>query len=87
MHRFAVVRVRVKRRVVGALDLIVRRGAYPFPETEPRRPSKIGKPKVKDRKPDPEGPKILLYDPTLADPKTWILSSMHSQPTMLDVTS
>ena len=72
VHRFAVVRVRVKRRIVGALDLIIRRGVCPFPESEPG--SK--KPKAKDREPNPEVSRILLHDPTLADPRAWILPGM-----------
>lgn len=69
MHRFAVVRVGVRRRIVNALDLIVRRGAAPFPENEPKQ----GKPEAKNHKPGSEGPKVLLHNPTLADPQIWVL--------------
>ena len=78
VHRFAVVRVRIKRRIVGALDLIVRRGAFSFPESKLERPKKHGEPKVKDCKLDSEGPKILLHDSTNADVRAWILPGMHS---------
>lgn len=73
VHRFAVVRVRIKRRIVGALDLIVRRGASPFPETNPKQ----WESKVKDKKLDLEGPRVLLHDPTLANHQAWILPGMH----------
>ena len=87
VHNFAVVRVRVKRRVVGALDLIVRRGAYSFPEGMSKQPSKVGKPDLKGRKPDSEEPGILLHDQTLANPQAWILPGMHSERTTLSTTS
>jgi len=77
VHRFAVVRVRIKRRIVGALDLIIRRGVFPFPKSKPDQSNKSWKPRVEDRKPDPKGPRILLYDQTLADPQAWILPGMH----------
>lgn len=78
VHRFAVVRVGVKRRIVHALDLIVRRGVRPFPESRPGQPTKPQKPNAKEREPDPGGPMILLHDPTLAGPQTWILPGMPS---------
>ena len=78
VHRFAVVRVRVRRRIVSTLDLIIRRGAYPFPESKPGQTNKIGIPKFEDRKPGPEGSRTLLRDSTLVDPQAWILSSMRS---------
>lgn len=78
VHRFAVVRVRVKRRIVGALDLIVRRGAFSFPESKLERTKKLREPEVKDRKLDSEGPKILLHDSTHADVRAWVLPGMHS---------
>lgn len=77
VHSSAVVRVRVKRRIVGALDLIIRRGVFPFPESKPNQSNESWKPKVEDRKPDPEGPRILLHDQTLAGPQAWILPGMH----------
>ena len=87
VHRFAVVRTRVRRRIVGAFDLIVRRGVYPFPESKPRQPNKHGKPKVEDHGTNPEGPRILLHDPTLADIQTWVLPSTHSWPQIPDLSS
>ncbi|KAF9781238.1 hypothetical protein BJ322DRAFT_1079903 [Thelephora terrestris] len=73
VHRFAVVRVKIKRRVVGALDLIIRRGALPFPESEPTQLGRSRTPEVKDHKLDSEDPRVLLHNPTLADPQAWIL--------------
>ena len=87
VHRFAVVRVRVKRRIINAFDLIVRRGVIPFPENKPRRRSKPGEPKVRDHKPDSEEPRALLHDPTLAGHQAWILPGMHPQAKVLDITS
>jgi len=69
VHRFAVVRGTVRRRIVNALDLIIRRGAAPFPESEPQQ----RKPEAKNNKLGSEGPKILLHNPTLADPQIWVL--------------
>lgn len=69
VHRFAVVRVGIRRRIVKALDLIVRRGATPFPESKPEQQ----KSEVKNNKPGPEGPKILLQNSTLALPQIWVL--------------
>lgn len=84
VHRFAVVRVKVKRRIINALDLIVRRGVFPFPERKPEQPNRLEKLKVGDRKPDSEKPKILLHDPTLAGHQAWILPGTHSQAKVLD---
>lgn len=67
VHRFAVVRVRVRRRVLSALDLIVRRGAAPPPRRQPKQPDK----------PDPEKPRILLQDPVLANHRSWVLPCMY----------
>lgn len=69
VHRFAVVRVGIRRRIVNALDLIVRRGATPFPESK----SKQREPEVKNSKPGSERPRTLLHNPSLADPKIWVL--------------
>jgi hypothetical protein len=85
VHRFAVVRVGVKRKIVNALDLIVRRGVLPSSEGKPKQPSRPGKPKVRDRKLDPEEPRILLHDPTLAGPQAWILPGMHPQIKVLGI--
>ena len=87
VHRFAVARVRVRRRIVGALDLIVRRGAFPFPEGSPKQSNKPGKSNGKDRKPDSEKPRILFRDSTLAGHQAWILPGMHSRVKTLDITS
>jgi len=84
VHRFAIVRVKVKRRIINALDLIVRRGAFPSPERKPEQPSRLEKPKVGDRKLDSERPRILLHDPTLAGHQAWILPGMHLQAKALD---
>jgi len=73
VHRFAVVRVRIKRRVLGALDLIVRRGAFPFPKSELRQLGKPQESEVKDHKLDSGKPSVLLHHPTLAGPQSWIL--------------
>jgi len=73
VHRFAVVRVRVKRRILGALDLVVRRGAFPSPENKPEKTSKLEKPNDKDHKSDLEQSRVLLHDPALADSQVWIL--------------
>jgi hypothetical protein len=78
IHRFAVVRIRIRRRIVGALDLIVRRGAFPFPEDEPKKLGERSKPQVKNPKLDSETPKILLHDPAPANSKSWILPGIHS---------
>ena len=77
MHRFAVVRTGIKRKIAGALDLIVRRGALPVPEDEPKQPGEQSEPEVKDHKLGSKKPRILLHNPALADPKTWILPGMH----------
>ena len=77
VHRFAVVRSTIRRRIIAAFDLIIRRGASPFPEVEPERPARRSEPKVKDEKPGSEKSRILIYDPALADPKAWILPGMH----------
>lgn len=87
VHRFAVVRVRVKRRVINALDLIVRRGAFPFPENRPKQSGRLGNPKVGDRKPGSEEPRILLRDQTMAGHQAWVLSGMHSQLKALGIAS
>ena len=87
VHRFAVVHVRVRRRIFGAFDLIVHRDALPFPESEPRQPGNLWKPNAKDRDPDPGGPRILLRDPTPADRPTWTLPGTHSPLTVLDIVS
>ncbi|KAF9648316.1 hypothetical protein BDM02DRAFT_3187273 [Thelephora ganbajun] len=73
VHRFAVVRVRVKRRIVGALDLIVRRGVVPFPGSKPKQPNKRWESNIKGHKPDSEEPRVLLHDPTFANSRAWIL--------------
>jgi len=87
VHRFAVVRVKVKRRVINALDLIVRRGVFPFPESKPKQSSGPGNPKVGDRKPGSEEPRILLRDQTIAGHQAWILPGMHSQAKVLGIAS
>jgi len=87
VHSFAVVRVRVKRRVINSLDLIVRRGAFPFPESKPKQSSGPGNPKVRDHKPGSEEPRILLRDQKIAGHQAWILPGMHSQLKALDIAS
>jgi len=80
VHRFAVVRVRVRRRVVGAVDLIVRRGVVPFSESIPKGSNKLEKSKGNNLKlEDSEEPKVLLHDSTLAGHQAWILPGMHSR--------
>ena len=72
VHRSAVVRVRIKRRIASALQLISRRGAFPFPESGREQGAK-------DR--GPVGPskkeRALHYDPSLADVQAWFLAGAH----------
>ena len=87
-HRFAVVRTRIKRRITGAFDLIVRRGAFKPPEDEPKQLDKQwSKPGTKNHKVGAETPQILLHDPALVNSQAWVLPGMHSQRNVLDVTS
>lgn len=78
VHRFAVVRTRTKRRIAGALDLVVRRGAFPLPEDRSKQSNKLSVPEVKNHKLGSRKPRILLHNKTLANPKAWILPGMHS---------
>ena len=78
VHRFAVVRVRIKRRILGALDLIIRRGAFPYPKSELRQLSKPREFEVKDHRLDSGKPSVLLHHPTLGGPQAWILPGTHS---------
>lgn len=73
VHRSSAVRIRIKRRIAGALDLIVRRGAFPSPVNEEKQLDKLPRPKVEDHKTSPKKSSILLHDPALADPKAWII--------------
>ena len=77
VHRFAVVRVRTRRRIIGALDLIIRRGVFPFPETRKHLRDEPPKAAVKDHKSNSEEHRILLCDSALADPKEWILPGAY----------
>jgi hypothetical protein len=77
VHRFAVVRVRIKRRIIGALDLIIRRGAFAT-EGEREQKDKPPEPKVMDLNPDSKMRKIISYHPALANHKYWIRPSMYS---------
>jgi hypothetical protein len=72
VHRFSVVRNGIKRRITGALNLIVRRGAFPSSKDEPKQLGEPSGSEVKTHK-----RRILLHDPALAELETWILSGMH----------
>lgn len=78
VHRFDVVRGRIKTKIAAALDLILRRGTFTFPKGYPAQPGQPSEPQVKDNELSPKISTKLLHHPVPVDLKAWVLPGMRS---------